>query len=744
MKGPRWTEVRVSLLVTLLTVVLYLVASRSALLSSLETRTLDARFHLRGVVPPGGEVVLVLIDDRSIAELGRWPWSRGRFAELLGRLREAGARAVALDLLFTEPERRTDLEALRAVRAAFESSRLATAHPGLEAFRRTLARLEEAADPDRVLATALEEAGNVVLPLVFALGAPPGPAAAAEAPAFVVRSAYRVVRDSPSLAGAVPAAAGVTAPIGALGERAGALGHVNVTFDADGTPRYDHPVIAYRDGYYASMAVQAVREFLGLRPDAVEALLGVGIRLGDLVVPTDESMGMVVNYRGPRGLFPAHSFADVVAGRVAPAAFAGKLVLVGAAATGLGDTFVTPFSPDLPGVERHAHVIESILRRDFLVRRRATAFLDLAFVIGFGLLLGLVNRRSHPLRGVALALLLALGCVAASVIAFTRAGVWINLLFPLGGIVAAQGAVTFYQFLAEKRQKRMIRQAFKYYLHPALVDQIASNPQVCKLGGEERELTVLFSDIREFSAMAERLSPEQLVTLLNSYFEAMAAVVLEHKGLLDKYIGDAVLAVYGAPLPNADHAYDACRTALAMVARLDVVQQDWIAQGLSRVSIGIGINTAPMIVGNVGSRVRFDYTVIGDGVNLASRLEGVNKSYGTSIVVSESTWEQVRDRIAARELDIVQVKGKDKATRIFEVLGLPPLPPEQAKLVVEFEQGLRAYRAREWTEAIARFGAALALAPEDRPSRLYLRRAQRFLVEPPPPDWTGVHVMETK
>ena len=590
------------------------------------------------------------------------------------------------------------------------------------------------------------DGGSVVLPLVFSLGVPidGGPASSAP-PAFVLRAAYRIVREpAASPAGAPPAATGLTAPLEAIGEHARALGHVTVTFDHDGTPRYEHPVVGYGAAYYPSLSVQAAREYLGVPLDAVQVILGAGVQLGDFGIPTDESMGMVVNYRGPRGLFPAHSVADVVAGRVDPAAFAGKLVLVGAAATGLGDTFVTPFSPDLPGVERHAHVIESILRQDFLLRRRATALFDLAFVVGSGLLLGLINHRAHPFRGVALALGLAAVCVTANVLAFTRAGVWINLLFPLGTIVAGQGAITFVQVLTERRQKRRIREAFGHYLHPAVVDQIAANPRLCELGGEARELTVLFSDIRGFSALAEGLPPEQLVALLNSYFEAMAAVVLDHRGLLDKYIGDAVLAVYGAPLPSADHAFDACRTALAMVARLEAVRQEWSAKGLPRIGIGIGIVTGRMVVGNVGSQQRFDYTVIGDGVNLASRLEGVNKTYGSTILVSESTWERVRDRVGGRELDIVQVKGKQAPTRIFEILGLHPLAPEPARRAAEFERGLVAYRGREWAKAIAVFTGLLDRAPEDGPARLYLDRARRFQQSPPPPDWDGVHVMETK
>ena len=273
---------------------------------------------------------------------------------------------------------------------------------------------------------------------------------------------------------------------------------------------------------------------------------------------------------------------------------------------------------------------------------------------------------------------------------------------------------------------------------------MSQNPQLLKLGGESQELTVLFSDIRGFSAIAEGCSPEALVRLLNEYLTVMTQVVFRHHGLLDKYIGDGIMAVYGAPLRDPEHAYRACHTALDMLDALGALRAQWTARGLPPLSIGIGINTATMVVGNMGSDLRFDYTVMGDGVNLASRLEGANKEYGTNLLISEATWTQVKERLATRELDLIRVRGKAQQTRIFEVLGWHPIPADRAALVCLFESGLQAYRAGHWEEALRLFQRTLEIAPEDPPSRLYILRCKTFMKAPPPGHWDGTHNLEMK
>jgi len=276
------------------------------------------------------------------------------------------------------------------------------------------------------------------------------------------------------------------------------------------------------------------------------------------------------------------------------------------------------------------------------------------------------------------------------------------------------------------------------------VEQVSQHPELLTLGGEKRELTVLFSDIRNFSTFSEALAPEALVQLLNEYFNAMTQAIVADDGLLDKYIGDGIMAVYGAPLPLPEHAARACHTALCMLEALRVLQPRWQGRGLPVIQIGIGINSGAMVVGNMGSDLRFSYTVMGDEVNLGARLEGVTKEYGTPIIISETTWEYVKDRLATRELDIIRVKGKDHPTRIFEVLGMSPLTPLQARLVQRFAEGLQVYRAQRWEEAITLLQEALQEVPGDPPSQLYIQRCKEFLATPPPANWDGIYVMQTK
>ena len=743
----RLTAFRVSLLVTLGLIGLYQTTVQSSLMRNLETRLLDLRFHLRGVQRPEVPVVLVAIDDKSIAELGRWPWSRSHFATVVRRLTAAGAHVIAFDLLLSEPEVHLMRDDLQALRTTFEGLYLPDQSTAWQEFHQRLAVLAESADPDSVLATALQEARHTLLAFAFAVEplAQRSRRATTAPPAFMSAAAYRAVQRAGPEPPHLPLTAGeLLLPIAPLAQAAQTLGHVKVAFDTDGTPRYEYPVVPHQDAYYPSLAVQAVRLYAGLALEEVQVRFEDGIQLGSIFMPTDEAMRLLINYYGPVGTFTTTSFVDVFYNRLPEHTFRDQIVLIGAAATGLGDTFVTPFSQALPGVERHATIIANILRGDALQRRDSTALLDLGALVVLGLMIGWLGSTWPWSWGTVAMLSLAGGYVVLNVLALTRLGLWVNLLFPLLTVASTYGAVTLYKFLTEARQRRMLRRAFQYYLHPSVVEQVSQHPELLTLGGEKRELTVLFSDIRGFSTFSEGLAPEVLVQLLNEYFNAMTQAVVADDGLLDKYIGDAIMAVYGAPLPQPDHAYRACHSALRMLDALQVLQPRWQERGLPVIEIGIGINSGSMVVGNMGSDLRFAYTAMGDEVNLGSRLEGVNKEYGTQIIISEATWEYVQERLATRELDVIRVKGKAHPTRIFEVLGALPFTPSQATLTQRFAEGLQAYRSRQWKEAIHLFQQALREAPDDYPSQLYIQRCQELQSTPPADDWDGVYVMHTK
>jgi adenylate cyclase len=649
-------------------------------------------------------------------------------------------------MLFLEPEVNAARDVLQGVQTTFESLQLSSLDPRLAAFQRLLQTMAAAVDPDQQFATALADAGNVVLAFSFAF-APQSllPAASPPLPAFVSRSAYRALQHlSPEAVARLPQAADLLLPIDVLGQPARALGHAHVATDTDGTQRYEYPVVAHQGDYYPSLAVQTVRLYLGLAQEEVRVQFGSGLQLGAHFIPTDDAMRLLVNYYGPQGTFPTYAVTDVLHGRVPETALRDKIVLIGGTAVGVGDAVVTPFSPALPGLERQATVIANLLRGEFLHRREATTLIDLACIVSLGLLVGWLSPKLPAYWPYGFALGLGLAYVVLNYLAFARAGLWVHLFMPLLTIGVTQGAITLHKARTEERQKRLLRRAFQYYLHPSVVEQVCQRPELLRLGGEAKDLTVMFSDIRGFSRIAEQLTPEELVRLLNEYLTAMTRLVLDDQGLVDKYIGDAIMAVYGAPLSLPDHAYRACHTAVQMVHTLQTLQQHWRAQGLPRIDVGIGINSGPMVVGNMGSELRFNYTVMGDAVNLASRLEGANKTYGTSILMSEATWEQVRGYVATRELDVIQVQGKTAPTRIFEAVGLPPLPPEQTRLVQRFETALQAYKARRWGEALRLFQHTLETAPHDVPSQLYVARCAEFQATPPPPEWDGVYIMRTK
>jgi adenylate cyclase len=299
--------------------------------------------------------------------------------------------------------------------------------------------------------------------------------------------------------------------------------------------------------------------------------------------------------------------------------------------------------------------------------------------------------------------------------------------------------------MTEEREKKKIKGAFHYYVTASVVNEMLKNPEKLKLGGEKKDLTVLFSDIRGFTTISEGLSPEMLVKLLNEYLTVMTDIVFKYDGLLDKYMGDAIMAVYGAPLDQEDHAERACYTALDMMDELKVLQAKWEAEGTPRINIGIGVNSGPMVVGNMGSQRRFDYTVMGDSVNLSSRLEGANKQYSTNIIIGEVTYEKVRDKFLCRELDSVRVKGKDLPVKIYELVGRNGGVPDETKDVIcLFHQGLEEYKGRKWQEANETFNKVLDIKPDDCPSKLYLKRSKNLMEAPPPEDWDGVFTMETK
>jgi adenylate cyclase len=610
-----------------------------ALLDLLELKTYDMRLRGLRAAPPQ-QVAIAAIDEQSLAELGRWPWSRVTLSTLVDRLDQAGARVIAFDAFFPEPESPQADERLARAVGAGRSVVLSTVF----LFEPELVRHLR---PER-----LEEAR-----------------ASIEAQAITDVRHRGTATDFP-----MPAPYGALANVPALQRSAAYAGHINVFPDAeDGTLRRVPLVVRYAGRYYPSFDVQAAQALRGGQPLILHtAAYGItGIEIGGRLVATDEYGQALVRYRGPEQTFTTISAADILGGRVDPARLRDRIVLIGATAKGLGDIRVTPYGAAYPGVEVHANVIQDLLEGGPLQRPEWMSVVDVAVLAALGLALTLLLPRLGVRRGA----LLALGALAGYLLVahelFQALGLWLNVVYPSLLVAALFVSATLVQYFSAESEKRSLRTAFQYYVPATVIDELVSDTAKLRLGGEKRELTVLFCDIRGFTSISELLAPEELVRFLNIYFTAMTRKVFDHKGSLDKYIGDSIMAVFGAPIAEPRHARLACRAALDMVAALDGLEGEWRRNGLPalEVKIGIGINTGAMIAGNMGSENRFNYTVTGDAVNLASRIESLNKTYGTSILVSEYTYAQAKDELPrAREIDRVQVRGRSQPVGLYELI----------------------------------------------------------------------------
>jgi adenylate cyclase len=439
---------------------------------------------------------------------------------------------------------------------------------------------------------------------------------------------------------------------------------------------------------------------------------------------------------------------DVLSGKVPVEAVEDKIVLVGATEIGIADLRPTPFNPVYPGVEIHASVVGNILDGRFLIENNLTHAVDIALLFVLPILLVfLLIRARGTFFGFTIFVVFMVLYLLGNFVAFTRLNVVISTIYPALSLGFAYVFFEGYRNLVIERRSRYLRRAFSSYVSPDVVDEILRDSDKLKLGGENKNVTLLFSDIRGFTSLSESISPEMLVSVLNEYLSPMTQIVMEERGTLDKYIGDAVMAIFGAPLDVPDHAMRACQAALSMLKKLREINNEWRKRNFPNISIGIGINTGEAIVGNMGANIRFDYTAIGDSVNLASRLEGLNKLYGTEIIISKSTLENLNSSetpFLLRELDLVQVKGKEEPISIFELVNTFSNDTNKTDLVRMFSEALNTYREGKFHEAKEKFAEILRVFPDDLPSAIYKERSQEYMLHPPPLDWNGIYIAKEK
>jgi adenylate cyclase len=674
-------------------------------------KTLDGLFRRVPLPAASPQVVVVTVDQPDLdffKDQGiTWPWPRQLYEHLVDYCKHAGARAVIFDVLYTEASSR-----------------------GSE-------------DDDR-FAQAVAKAGNVTLPFFLSRQAkPPNPSE----PDLLKRAGLNIPGPAPANQ---PTYQAVVTPIPPLLAAAGALGNVETRPDPDGIYRRVPLVVPFKGTWLPSLGFAAFHAFGA--PGALRFTPG-GLMVGNLAIPLDDHGFFLLKYRGPSRSHKRFSAANLIASEYKrqhglppdylPEEFAGKWVFVGLTAPGLLDLKASPVSAIYPGVEVHATLLDNLLRGDFLRPVPAwlmwTGMLLLSAAAVGGVLF--FSGLAATLAGFGV---LVLVCLGLTVGAFYY-GWWADPFLPGLALILSFALAEAYSYATEGRQKLYIKRMFGQYMSEKVINHLLENPEKLQLGGERRRVTLFFSDLAGFTTISERLSAETVVALLNDYLSRMTEIILEEEGTVDKFEGDAIMAFWGAPLDQPDQAKLACRAALRQRAALAELNLKFADLKLPPLSMRIGLHTGDAIVGNLGSVKRFDYTVIGDTVNLASRLEGVNKFYGSHLMASEVTVAACGGGVEFRELDLVAVKGKEQAVRVFEILGITgELEPETLQRRQDFARGLDLYRQGRFAEAEAGFAAILTQYPEDGPAQTFRERCLKFLEHPPPAGWDTVFRPDAK
>ena len=705
-------------------------------LEELRLRTFDLFQVMRPREQTMRPVVIADIDEASLKEIGQWPWPRTVIADLVTKLRENGAVAVGFDVLFAEPDRMSPAVAANSFR-------------GLDAETRE--KLAALPSNDAVFAEAINKAGGVIVGQ--AGGATPTPRDDAEA----------TIHTGFAIRGPDPRPFLVTFPgllrnIPPIEQAAAGRGLFSIDPERDGIVRRVPVVMDAQDGLVPSLTMEMLRvvsrsSAILIRTDQT------GVRtvaLPGLEVPTDKNGQFWVHFNRHD---PARyvSAADILNGRAPPDRFRGRLVLIGTSAVGLLDIKTTPVEPAMPGVEVHAEILENVLTKSLLSSPGYAIGAEIIAAVVFGLAIIIAAPMLPAAIVAALGAILIAGLIGISWYFFIAHHLLIDFTYPLISCWLIYLVLTFVNYFREQQQRQQIRHAFGFYLSPPLVEQLAQSPEKLVLGGEERRMTILFSDVRGFTTISEHYKddPQGLTHLMNRFLTPLTNAIIERKGTIDKYIGDAIMAFWNAPLDDDDHEANACDAALEMLSRaveLNVeLKREAEATGgvYMPLRIGIGLNSGPCVVGNMGSDFKFNYSVLGDTVNLASRLESRTKDYRLSLVIGSRTAERAKERFAVMEIDLIQVKGKKQPETVFTVLGRSEVAedPRCNQLCDLNAQMLAAYRTQQWEEAERVIERCLKIAGHfgvDGLYEMYLERIAVYRADPPPPDWTGIYEAESK
>ena len=718
---------------------------RIPFLENLESIVYDTRLRLTMPNTVDSRVVILDIDEKSLQEKeqggeGRWPWPRDRLALLLDKLFDKyGIAVVGFDVVFAERDESSGIRVLE---------RLGQRElKGVAQFQSVLEQVRPQLEYDDIFASKMK-GRPVVLGHVFLSEDP----ATASKKGMLPPPVLPVGAFGERRVG-ITSWTGYTANLERLQRAATSAGHINPLPDPDGITRRVPMLVEHAGAYYEPLSLAMVRAVTG-QPPVVPVVSEDGsadysglewVKAGPFEVPVDIQAAALVPYRGGKGSYRYYSLVDVLNERVPVDELKGKIALVGTTAPGLLDLRATPVDPVFPGVEIHANLIGGIL--DGNIKQRPPYVIGAEFVLLLlsGAALALLLPLLTPFRSMLVTALVLLSVIGTNLVVFHSG----NLVLPLAsGILLIIVLFTFnmaYGFLVEARGTRLITGLFGQYVPPELVEEMARNPEQFNMAPRAEELSVLFSDVRGFTTISESLSPEDLSVYINDYLTTMSLVIREgHRGTLDKYIGDAVMAFWGAPMPDPNHAQNAVLAALDMMKQAKVLNEKFHAKGWPPFAIGIGVNSGIMRVGDMGSQIRKAYTVMGDAVNLGSRLEGITKQYGSDILIGQETKERISG-VVLREIDMVQVKGKDEPITIYEPLGVEG-EVEQKMLdeIKLWQQALRYYRAQDWDKAELQLLNLKKAAVKPHLYDVFLERIAAYRSHPPGAEWKGVHKFDTK
>ncbi|PCJ89182.1 MAG: adenylate/guanylate cyclase domain-containing protein [Thiotrichaceae bacterium] len=698
------------------------------ILTSLENQAYDARLKITLPEQVDKQVVIIDIDEKSLDEIGQWPWNRNILATINDRLFDLyQIKAIGYDIVFAE----ADIDEGAKLLNKMASGSLRDDPEFIQEYNRVMPSLQH----DRRFAESLKDRKTV---LGFVMGTD---TIKGDLPKPIAKLDKKTLKNL-----AVNKPTGYTANLKILQDSAYSGGFFdNPLLDDDGVFRRVPLIQTYGNDLHESLALALTRVATG--SPAIEMVVAANegsndlflewIKIGELAIPVDQKSGALVPYIGKQKSFVYISATDVLNKKVEPELLKDKIALFGASAPGLLDLRTTPLEPAYPGVEVHANIVQGILDGRILHAPGYTQGYEFILIV----MIGLILTFTLPMLSALLSTLVIVGSVilliGSNFFAWTSAQLVLPIAAPVLLVILLFALQMTYGFFVESRGKRQLAHLFGQYVPPELVDEMSLNMGDINLDGEMRQMSVLFSDVRGFTSISESLEPKELTDYINGFLTPITQVIHDNRGTIDKYMGDCVMAFWGAPLDDEQHALHALNAAVAIVERMKELRKEFSEKQWPEIYVGIGVNSGEMNVGNKGSEFRVDYTVLGDSVNLGSRLEGLTKIYGVDIITSEFTKHDVPE-FEYRELDRVRVKGKNKSVTIFEPLGLlENVSKEQRKLLRQFHIGIKQYRSQNWDAAEREIFGLSQLDPERKIYKIYLDRIMHFREDPPGEGWDG-------